>query len=46
MIDPKSSQEIDMNYGTEFMRGFLLVAPVCALFWGGIATLAVTTFTR
>lgn len=46
MIDPKQPQEIDMNYGTEFMRGFLLVAPACALFWAGIATLAVATFTR
>ena len=46
MIDPKQTQEIDMNYGTEFMRGFLIVAPVCTLFWAGIATLAVATFTH
>lgn len=44
MIDPKHPQEIDMTYGTEFMRGFLLVAPACTLFWAGIATLAVTVF--
>lgn len=44
MIDPKQHQEIDMTYGTEFMRGFLLVAPVCALFWAGVVTLAVATF--
>lgn len=46
MIDPKHPQEIDMNYGTEFMRGFLIVAPACTLFWAGIATLAVTAFTH
>lgn len=33
----------EKSYGKDFMRGFLIAAPACALFWGAGALVALTS---
>ena len=34
----------EKSYGKDFMRGFLIAAPACALFWGAGALVTLTSF--
>jgi len=34
----------EKSYGKDFMRGFLIAAPACALFWGAGALVTHTSF--